>query len=701
MHFHFSKTKRSFFMNEKDPTLSGCDLTIVSSASTYSPTKSRHTANTISTASRRSVDAPGLIHGDMHCYTGQQCSGSYNGPENSSRRGERKARLLSPSRLLTCHEPIPQWPPSASIGTCSRNGGSRGGRSDRSRHDKENNARAAPNQHTTRHNNMRPNKRQPRLYTDENESLDSEPPPDFHPRKEIVHAIKCHEEMGKALSKLALNTQISDPNLTGVNSFTSTTLTGTSTFESFSTNSFRQSQSMRKLGARNKVVKAERDNAKQSNHHLLRSESNASSCEHVGDMFIVDNGTQIEEADSFSFSNGIEWSASGFSEKSNNSTKSDATSFSQHVAFLRGLEDHVKKFNEYRKTSDEEPATEEEIHEFFPSLDDLRSPPSCIALSKYPESSASEPLQKPIPLKIPQTDYVSDAISLSPPCTPASMFAFPCYTEHYGSSVDGEAILHGIAQIKEETASMLDGMESKLKSNLKELIEKEVVQIRSIVSEKSHKAEIPASEKLNSPCVRSPFSPSNTLTRNARTPQPEQTAASLPIDRNVLSEVIQKSLRSMETSILDKLTLHMDQDAFQQRAYLEEMIDEKVTKVMAGQNLELQMAIGEMKRATSQAAKQVAAVRPILQKSQSNANTVITPARNLTPIKFESNCTPESEGEMPLRSLKKEPSIRLLEDSFAETAKVLDDFVADCDELVGDFDKIAFRMEDSGADYSP
>jgi hypothetical protein len=254
--------------------------------------------------------------------------------------------------------------------------------------------------------------------------------------------------------------------------------------------------------------------------------------------------------------------------------------------------------------------------------------------------------------------------------------------------------MQGIAQIKEETAAMLGSMETQLKSDLKELIEKEVVQIKSIVSERNGNAESSSTIKPSSP-FRSQFSPSNLVSRNAKTPQPQRTTVTSPIDRNVLSEVLQKSLLSIESSILEKLRLHMDKDALQQRAYLEDMIDEKVTKVMQGQCLELQMAMGEMKRATSQAVKQ-ATIRPSLQRSQSNENAVITPARHSTPVRFGTIDTPDSDrDDSPQRALKKVSSIRVLEDSFAETAKVIDDFVADCDNLVSDFDLIASRMEGS------
>jgi hypothetical protein len=545
-----------------------------------------------------------------------------------------------------------------------------------------------------RRRDKKPSRRQPHLYSDENDSFDSDPPPDFHPRKEIVDAIKSHEEMGKALSKLALNTQINYPNLAGAQSFTSTSLTGTS-FESFSTNSFRGNRMVGKAEAA----------VLQNPVGYSNQQRGVSSCAgHTGDMFIsdnevivgiVNNDTELESADSWSFSTGIEWSSSGCSQRSKASTKSDSTSFFQHVAFLEGLENHVKKFN----PSDVEPTVNEESHTFFPAMDDLRSPPPSSAPPKLPDFSQSSGSSHLLPTRMLTSQLeVKDAQSLSPPSTPASIYTYPFHNESYRPSVGGEVILQGIAQIKEETAAMLGSMESQLKSDLKELIEKEVVQIKSIVSERSSNIESFPTIKSISPFLRSQFSPSN---RNAKTPPPQRTTETSPIDRNVLSEVLQKSLMSIESSILEKLKLHMDKDALQQRAYLEDMIDEKVTKVMLGQCLELQMSMREMKRATSQAAKQ-AATRPSLQRSQSDANAVITPARHLTPVRFGTIYTPESDSDdLPPRSLKKVSSIRVLEDSFAETEKVIDDFVADCNNLVSDFDQIASRMEGSNDNILP
>lgn len=45
--------------------------------------------------------------------------------------------------------------------------------------------------------------------------------------------------------------------------------------------------------------------------------------------------------------------------------------------------------------------------------------------------------------------------------------------------------------------------------------------------------------------------------------------------------------------------------------------------------------------------------------------------------------------------MDKEEKRTSLEDTFAETMRAIDEFVDDCDDLADDFDKIAFRMQDT------
>jgi len=727
MHFHFSNANCSFTTNEMDsnrtPSISetalkGCDLTMSSSISTHSGVKTGNiTGNKLrAPRPRRSIDPPEL-DAKLH-YSGSRSGSSHTGSESSSKRRERKARMLpssrvlnghapeewppgmitgkdnvqlhyevqdsgsfftgsessskgrgrkacmlSPSRVLPCHAPE-EWPPSESTSSVSSS----------SRHDKENNGWVSnqyQDQYTKRHSNIGTRQQlsvsQPhRLYDDEHNSVDSNPPPDFYPRKEIIHAVKCHEEMGRALSKLALNTEINSAKLGADYSVTSTALMGASTFESFSTNSFR-------LGAMHKRL-----NDQRSVHQR-------------------DYATSTGAPNTWTYSDEIGLSGSACS--ASVSAKSDGSSFFQHVSFLEGLEEHIKTYNQSELISDHQTnfdVPDEEAPTFFPTFYDLRSPPSGHVPSKYTDYSFSnEIISQPVLSQTPQ-NYIQDVHSLSPPKTPSLICSFSSSDKMNYPSIDGQAILQGISQIKEETTIMLNGLESKLKSDLRELLEEEIVQIKSIVSENSH---IESSEpeqkcKPNSSFTdASPFSSCKMSTRNAMTPPPQPNNSLHTIDRNVLSEVIQKSMRSMESSILDKITMHMNKDALHQRAYLEEMIDEKVTKVMVGQNLEMQMAMGEMKRAAKKLAKQTVASRSVM---ESNANAVITPARHLTPIKHARNSTPISDSkEMPAWGMKREPSIKVLEDSFADTMKVIDDFVSDCDGLVSDFDKIAFKMEDS------
>ncbi|KAL7517195.1 hypothetical protein ACHAWX_002137 [Stephanocyclus meneghinianus] len=733
MHFHFTNANCSFVMDEKQQT--GCDLTLASS-STFSGTKSWHTeANSKSSVSRKSVDAPGWIHN----------SDSHISSEKSFVR--RRVHLLSPSRVLIRHGPPPEWPPSEATScnskkpTITNECNSHESPFQIPSHiEKENSVGISPNLCRIQNVKMRHDtkvdtrqlvlpRHQLRFLKDENDlSCSSQstgnPPPDFKlPRKEIVDAIKCHERLGRALSKLALNTEINDLSKypVGANSYTSTTLTGTSTIGSVSADSFRDNREVDRFGAimkqrdQQKVMRPKhRDFVRHSNRELTIESSfckGADSKLSSNDEYsvgVVKNRSFSSaglQANSWGFSDEIQWTGSESSQshtsQSNTSAKSNDSSFLQHVAFLEGLEDHILKFNPVGSSMDHiaDPETrdslEELFHEsFFPTCDDLRSPPANSSLPQdlhHPVSN--EIFHPPHSYLTPKTD-VRDVHSLSPPSTPASIFRF---SRIIPPQIDGKAILQGIARIKAETASMLEGMESKLKLDLKELIEKEVVQIKSMVLERSDETE---------PLSTLPYTPKRQASQRSQphfstithvmTPPPQPITTAPSVDRNAMTELIQKSLRSMESSILNKITLHMDWDSLQHRAFIEEIIDEKVTKVMTGQNLEFHMAMDEVKRAVKEAA-----VRPSYEpRPPDRCNSVVTPSRHYTPNKAAQtnqiiSNTVKAETASPI--FETETNIKELEDSFADTMKVIDDFVADCDDIVSDFDKIAFRMEDSSS----
>lgn len=282
MHFHFSNAKCSFVVDQ--PEHPACDVTLTS-ASTVSGTKSWHTeTNSKLSSSRKSIDAPGW-----------QANESHGEPRNNT--VGRRAQILSPSRVLICHAPAPEWPPKATsfdsrnatplygspfCGSLNSGRESAYGRSPNvlpkqrvvfcngpSYGDKENNICKSPilyrsphtknihkavlssspillshgsnpewppvkpTQHMANHHGIIGRTRPLPTRNQHNNSngnsfssTSANPPADFNlPRKEIVNAIKCHEKLGRALSKLALNTEINDLNLGGAQPFTSTTLT--------------------------------------------------------------------------------------------------------------------------------------------------------------------------------------------------------------------------------------------------------------------------------------------------------------------------------------------------------------------------------------------------------------------------------------------------------------------------------------------
>jgi hypothetical protein len=186
---------------------------------------------------------------------------------------------------------------------------------------------------------------------------------------------------------------------------------------------------------------------------------------------------------------------------------------------------------------------------------------------------------------------------------------------------------------------------------------------------------------------------------------PDATASINVINCEVLLKQLDKSLLSMEASILDKLTAQINKDADRQQRAIEVMIEEKVSKVIAGSNLEMNMAVQAVKAETERVSKLALRDRtppPVrtpprtgIVRSQSSISP-IRPARNFSSSKCSGGDKSWIKGNSSsvIKDAKEGPQ-KSLEDSFTETMNVIDEFVADCDDIVNDFDKIAFRMQDT------
>ena len=185
------------------------------------------------------------------------------------------------------------------------------------------------------------------------------------------------------------------------------------------------------------------------------------------------------------------------------------------------------------------------------------------------------------------------------------------------------------------------------------------------------------------------------------------------INSEVLLKELQKSFVSMEARIFDKLTAHMDKDAIRQQHAIEEIIEEKVSKVIAGSNLEMKLAVQAVKAETERVSKMALRVRtPPTDRTpprigfSKNQTGFISPIRQAPFPRNFSSAKSIGADKSWIRGISssvikdaEEGPQKSLEDSFTETMNVIDEFVADCDDLVSDFDIIASRMQDGNVSF--
>lgn len=725
-----------------------CDSTL-SCTSTFSGSKSRTTNSSISPKRNNNnnnrqysddgvhspkPDPSGWVHNNI-------TTNSVQRPHSSNTSNTSQMRSPQP-RVLMRHKPAPEWPPSNPS-------------SARSLSPKRTKSGSTVSSSQSKGSTMRSPKRSPelrqqlRVVTDENAFPNSQldiahsnssstdegsmPPPNFVlPRREVVEAITYHRKLGKALSKLALNNDVNDPSLT------CSSVTGMSTLESLSEDSFVDRKGgggmdhLGRLGATSNRNRNEDDNRGGQNNS-----STTTTQHHVTFSHPLTLPSPIH-AIVQSFSNDSRSTISG---SSNGSGDSKSSAFEQHVAFLGGLEDHIQKFSFGVKGASDEMDMQLEISDsemmisneaydtFFPTSEDLRSPPSCVSSFTFDHDTRDVDTTIPPLLFDPMASKVLTSTCLqSPPNTPVATLAPSNYKQSNNftrCSFDGGEILVSMERIKNETAVKMKELQDKMKSELKEAIAKETDKIKLAMTESSKREEKESERASPTPSTQQQAKSTSSVSHirsqfsspwKPSTPQPsvkEETT-----ECGAILKELQASLRTMESSIIEKIASRMSMDATQHHEVLDDIIEEKVTRVMAGANLEMQLAIQEVKkemeRATKIALQTQQAMRTTSTVSCSNVNAYAnpvryplpnqcSPARHSTP-NSNSSCilldspfsTSSSHGggeEGDLRSKKK-----TLENSFADTMRVIDDFVMDCDDIANDFDKLAFRMEDSDVD---
>ncbi|KAL7467768.1 hypothetical protein ACHAXS_008005 [Conticribra weissflogii] len=347
---------------------------------------------------------------------------------------------------------------------------------------------------------------------------------------------------------------------------------------------------------------------------------------------------------------------------------------------------------------------------FFPRECDLKSPPRRDASAMANSMKLTSPPNTPSscvsqPTKSIELTYSQSPLSDEPSLNHRRDDLAGENLEKPAITIDGNSLVNNMERIKEETAAMMIEMQQKIKSDLNNMMEKETerhcCKIKSALSEATKHYQR-FQNKENEKPLSSPQSPSRKRAqsmspRSKLSPayskgSPHSRSHQSQTDQISLLKKLENSLTAMENNILSTISKQMEKEASHQRQLIEDIIEEKVTRVICGTNLEMQLAIQEVKRENERLSRKV-----LSRMSISGGSDFTSPVRFLTPKRADS-CRRRSPGNFPPRTGIEELAENGLEDSFAQTMKVIDDFVLDCDDIVNDLDRIAFRMQDDNDD---
>mmetsp|Transcript_34638 Transcript_34638/g.82754 ORF Transcript_34638/g.82754 Transcript_34638/m.82754 type:complete len:183 (+) Transcript_34638:3-551(+) len=168
-------------------------------------------------------------------------------------------------------------------------------------------------------------------------------------------------------------------------------------------------------------------------------------------------------------------------------------------------------------------------------------------------------------------------------------------------------------------------------------------------------------------------------------------------------KTIEFSLKSIEKNMLKSISTQMESDACQQRLMISEIVEEKVSKALAGANLEVQLAVQEVKKEKGRVAQRA-------QRDKTPPRLVPTGSdkKATNSVRFSPGFSPG----LPTSGAKKKDAAtwikhrnsvlgkkspgngkKTLEDSFADTEILLDSFVNEMEDMIEGMDKVAGRMQ--------
>ena len=484
------------------------------------------------------------------------------------------------------------------------------------------------------------------LENDENDEIDllsncssSSPPPGFClPRKEIREAIMYHEELGKALSKLALDPVLKciDNNDEQISAaFTNSTAESTLDATTDSSNS-RYRVGALTLGSR-QVSSLDSTSSKSE----LSCESN--------------QRNKLEQHLSFLESHATKQCVS--------STMPSQDDGQENVAAAKNCSStiHCEPFDDF----------------FFPPVDDLQS---------LPTSAAS--------------------------CDASKCFSSPFNTPKFKETSDDNHLCfenannrQGLRLTKDDIAVMMLECMNKTKSDVSFAIdtqlEKHLSELKSDIFGLGERLDTLAliqkmeHGKGNKEALKS------YLDKTPMTPR-----SGNDMERVGFLHELETAFSSMETRIINTITSEVKSTINQQRRAFEAIVEEKISVAIEGFNRKF---ISDIQQIVKQEINRASVISMGDKSTPPPTSLRIGSLRNHTrqspPLENDGGASTRKRSSTSDNSWIQSSSSastsqnaehlaqKSLEDSFSDTMKVIDEFVADCDEIASDFDRIALRME--------
>ena len=484
------------------------------------------------------------------------------------------------------------------------------------------------------------------------------------PLQEVRDAIKCHERLGMALSKLAINPDLECKDLFAY----STNSTAESTLDSNG------------IGGSNTIAK--RLGAPVPRH------------ERGGDAADAQNWTGCVVDDTSLAS----------------STRTNASKLEKHLSYL---EEHMAQKVEARTNEPDIPTcppselseTSRPNNHFFPDCEELISPSNSACGSGVGSVSGNSKR------RFSASSFGQHVASFTPPSTPlcsniSHSKLGSCRSETKPKEIESDddtvhqndldeillckdEIIENMTRIQDETATIMLEANGNIQKTIETEMEEHCTKLRTTLTDITKCLETKSKE----------MDKENLQTMRNR--RPLSSAPQTPLQDKEILKTIEFSLKSIEKNMLNSISTQMESDACQQRSMISELVEEKVSKALAGANLEVQLAVQEVKKESR------VAQRALRDKTPPRQAPTGSDKKYANSVRFSPGFSPGLSSSGAKRNdatwIKHRNSVlgkkspingkKTLEDSFADTEILLDSFVNEMEGMIEGMDKVAGRMQ--------